>query len=76
MRRYRIAALVVSAVVIALAIMSAQSNLGHVRGIVKDRQGAALPGVALIGMTKLIGVGGGPASSTSGVSQGSGASKE
>jgi len=45
MRRHRIAALVVSVVVIALAVASAQSSLGHIRGVVKDSQGAVLPGV-------------------------------
>ena len=43
MRRHRIAALIVS-VVVALMAVSAQSNLGHIRGIVKDQQGAALHG--------------------------------
>ena len=42
MRRYRIAALVVSAVVIMLAALAAQSTLGHIRGLVKDRAGAVL----------------------------------
>src|SRR5213592_1357632 len=45
MRRHRIAALVVSAVVITLAAVAAQSSLGHIRGIVKDRGGNVLPGV-------------------------------
>jgi len=44
MRRHRIAALVVSAVVISLAV-AAQSSLGDIRGIVKDRGGQVLPGV-------------------------------
>jgi hypothetical protein len=45
MRRHRIAALLVSVVVVALAVASAQSSLGHIRGVVKDSQGAVLPGV-------------------------------
>jgi Ca-activated chloride channel family protein len=47
MRRHRIAALFVSIVVIALAIVSAQSSLGHIRGVVTDASGAVLPGVAV-----------------------------
>jgi Ca-activated chloride channel family protein len=45
MKRHRIAALVVSAVIIALAAVAAQSSLGQIRGVVKDREGSVLPGV-------------------------------
>jgi Ca-activated chloride channel family protein len=45
MRRHRVAALFVSVVVIALAVVSAQSRPGHIRGIVTDSTGVALPGV-------------------------------
>jgi Ca-activated chloride channel family protein len=45
MRRHRIAALIVSAVVITLAAVAAQSSPGHIRGIIKDPGGNALPGV-------------------------------
>jgi Ca-activated chloride channel family protein len=44
MRHHRIAALVVSAVIIALAVVSAQSNLGNIRGVVRDSGGGVLPG--------------------------------
>jgi Ca-activated chloride channel family protein len=44
MRRHSVAALVVSAV-IALAVVSAQSNVGHIRGLVADDAGNPLPGV-------------------------------
>jgi len=47
MRRHRIAALVVSVVVVALAVASAQSSLGHIRGVVTDTSGAVLPGVTV-----------------------------
>jgi Ca-activated chloride channel family protein len=47
MRRYLIAALVVSAVVAAFAGIAAQSNLGHIRGVIKDSAGAVLPGVSV-----------------------------
>ena len=45
MRRHRIAALVVSAVVVTLAAVAAQSSVGHIRGIVQDGAGGVLPGV-------------------------------
>ncbi len=45
MRHHRIAALVASAVIIALAVVSAQSSLGNIRGIVHDPAGGIIPGV-------------------------------
>ena len=43
MRRLSVVALVVS-LVIALASISAQSNVGHIRGVVTDESGGPLPG--------------------------------
>ena len=48
MRRHASAALVVSVFVIfVLAIASAQSSIGHIRGVVTDPAGAGLPGVTV-----------------------------
>ena len=50
MRHHRIAALVASAVIVALAVVSAQSSLGNIRGVVQDSAGAVVPG-AQIGLS-------------------------
>ena len=50
MRHHRIAALVASAVIVALAVVSAQSTLGNIRGVVQDSAGAVIPG-AQIGLS-------------------------
>src|SRR5258706_4708824 len=48
MRRHASAALVVSVfVIVVLAIASAQSSIGHIRGVVTDQTGAGLPGVTV-----------------------------
>ena len=47
MRHHRIAALVASAVIIALAVVSAQSSPGNIRGVVRDSAGAVLPGTRI-----------------------------
>jgi Ca-activated chloride channel homolog len=46
MRRHSVAALVVC-FVIALASISAQSNVGHIRGLVYDDSGSPIPGVTV-----------------------------
>jgi Ca-activated chloride channel family protein len=47
MRLDRTSALVVSIIVLALAGTRAQTNVGHLEGVVRDPAGAVLPGVAI-----------------------------
>jgi Ca-activated chloride channel family protein len=47
MRHHRISALVVSLATAALAVVHAQSTAGHIRGVVVDSTGDAMPGVTV-----------------------------